>query len=99
MLESADTENLEDGMHAFHGYSKTLILAATILAALILIPVSTVHTHPAQAQSTLGNPSPVSDNDLLAGFRHVEVASVSDAIEQITGKPLYMSHRIQPIFT
>jgi regulator of RNase E activity RraA len=32
-------------------------------------------------------------------FRHVEVASVSDALEQITGKRLYMSHRMQPIFT
>ena len=86
-------------MHAFHRYSKTIILAATIFAALILIPVSTVHTHLAQAQSTSGNPNPVSDNDLIAGFRHVEVASVSDAIEQITGKRMYMSHRMQPIFT
>jgi len=86
-------------MHAFHRYSKTLILAATILAASILIPVSTVPTHLAQAQSTSGNPNPVSDNDLIAGFRHVEVASVSDAIEQITGKRMYMSHRMQPLFT
>jgi len=36
---------------------------------------------------------------LLDGFRHVEVASVSDAIEQITGRKMYMSHRMQPIFT
>lgn len=36
---------------------------------------------------------------LLDGFRHVEVASVSDALEQITGKRMYMSHRMQPIFT
>jgi len=37
--------------------------------------------------------------ELLDGFRHVEVASVSDAIEQITGRRMYMSHRMQPIFT
>lgn len=35
---------------------------------------------------------------LLSGFRHVEVASVSDAIEQLTGKRMYMSHRMSPIF-
>jgi regulator of RNase E activity RraA len=36
--------------------------------------------------------------ELLDGFRHVEAASVSDAIEQITGKKMYMSHRMRPIF-
>jgi regulator of RNase E activity RraA len=40
-----------------------------------------------------------SDRSLLDGFRHVEVASVSDALEQLTGKRMYMSHRMQPIFT
>ena len=35
---------------------------------------------------------------LLDGFRHVEVASVSDAVEQITGKKMYMTHRMRPIF-
>lgn len=36
---------------------------------------------------------------LLDGFRQVEVASVSDAIEQITGRRMYMSHEMRPIFT
>jgi regulator of RNase E activity RraA len=35
---------------------------------------------------------------LLEGFRHVEVASVSDALEQLTGRKMYMSHRMRPIF-
>jgi regulator of RNase E activity RraA len=35
---------------------------------------------------------------LLDGYRHVEVASVSDAMEKITGKKMYMSHRMRPIF-
>lgn len=35
---------------------------------------------------------------LLAAFRHIEVASVSDAIEQITGRRMYMSHRMQALF-
>lgn len=48
-----------------------------------------------------GQESPVtaSTETLLSGFRHVEVASVSDAIEQLTGKRMYMSHRMSPIFS
>jgi regulator of RNase E activity RraA len=38
------------------------------------------------------------DASLLDGFRHVEVASVSDALEQITGRKMYMSHHMRPIF-
>src|ERR671922_1269902 len=37
------------------------------------------------------------DDALIRRFQHVEVASVSDAIEQLTGKRLYMSHRMAPI--
>ncbi len=39
-----------------------------------------------------------SGDSLLEGFRHVEVASVSDAAEQILGSRMYMSHRMQAIF-
>ena len=35
---------------------------------------------------------------LLDAFRHVEVASVSDAIEQLLGKQMYLSHRMRPLF-
>jgi regulator of RNase E activity RraA len=38
------------------------------------------------------------DAGLIEAFRHVEVASVSDALEQILGKKLYMTHRMRPIF-
>ena len=44
-------------------------------------------------------PAHASGDALLDGFRHAEVASVSDALEQLTGKRMYMSHRMQPIFT
>jgi regulator of RNase E activity RraA len=48
-----------------------------------------------EAQSTM----PVNDDQaLLDGYRHVEVASVSDALEKLTGKRMYMSHRMRPIF-
>ena len=49
------------------------------------------------AQSSSG--SQLNDNEaLLESYRHVEVASVSDALEQLTGRRMYMSHRMQPIF-
>src|SRR5215470_5593928 len=51
----------------------------------------------ARAQSSATAPQ-LSDADLVTQFRRVEVASVSDAIEQIMGKKMYMSHRMQPIF-
>ena len=38
------------------------------------------------------------DAALIESFRHVEVASVSDAMEQILGKKLYMTHRMRPVF-
>ena len=50
-----------------------------------------------KAQS--GATAPQSDNALIADYRRVEVASVSDALEQLTGKRMYMSHRMHPIFT
>jgi regulator of RNase E activity RraA len=41
----------------------------------------------------------LSENEaLLDSYRHVEVASVSDALEQLTGRKMYLSHRMQPIF-
>jgi regulator of RNase E activity RraA len=43
--------------------------------------------------------APQNDAALLDGFRHVEVASVSDALEQIGGRKMYMSHRMRPIFS
>ncbi len=36
---------------------------------------------------------------MLDGYRHVEVASVSDAMEKLTGQRMFMSHRMRPIFT
>jgi len=38
------------------------------------------------------------DLAVLDAFRRVEVASVSDAIEKISGHKMYMSHRMRPIF-
>ena len=42
--------------------------------------------------------APMDDASLLDGYRHVEVASVSDAMEKVTGKRAYMTHHMRPIF-
>jgi regulator of RNase E activity RraA len=39
-----------------------------------------------------------SNSDLLTDFHHVEVASVSDAMEKVLGKRMYMSHHMRPLF-
>src|SRR5215472_2375432 len=52
----------------------------------------------ASAQQPSPTPPAEGSGSLLDGFRHVEVASVSDAAEQILGRKIYMSHRMQSIF-
>jgi regulator of RNase E activity RraA len=42
--------------------------------------------------------APSDSVSLLADFHHVEVASVSDAIEKLLGKRMYMTHRMRPLF-
>jgi regulator of RNase E activity RraA len=67
------------------------------LCLLVLLLGLAVTAAVAYAQA----PSAASANPataLLDGFRHVEVASVSDAVEQITGKKMYMTHQMRPIF-
>ena len=82
-------------MHKFHSWRKavTFVAAASILGLISL--AGTAHKLRAQAS----NAGSTSDAELIAQFRRVEVASVSDALEQITGKKMYMTHRVQPIFT
>jgi len=49
------------------------------------------------AQSS--TPSQLNESEaLLDSYRHVEVASVSDALEQLTGRKMYLSHKMQAIF-
>src|SRR5437879_2045321 len=69
------------------------IIASLALLSLLFLVLSGMRM---RAQS--GTESKSSDADMIAQFRRVEVASVSDAIEQITGKRMYMTHRMQPIF-
>src|SRR5215475_14998413 len=82
-------------MKAF-GYifrNRTFLVAGpfllAILAGLGLIALPRAHS---QSTATTG------DAALLDGFRHTEVASVSDALERVSGQRLYMSHRMRPLF-
>lgn len=84
-------------MHLGDGISGRRILAG-ILTALLFLSAAAYVRH-AHAQSDSTHAAPLTDSDLVAQFRHVEVASVSDALEQIIHKRMYMTHRMQPIFT
>jgi regulator of RNase E activity RraA len=53
-------------------------------AALLLVRWSSAH--------------PAGGDELIDGFRTVEVASVADAIEQLYGHRAHMSHQMRPLF-
>ena len=80
---------------------RSLVKSHAIAASLLFIGLSCATLRGAillRAQSGTAPASP-SDEALIADFRRVEVASVSDALEQLTGKRWYMSHRMHPILT
>jgi regulator of RNase E activity RraA len=68
------------------------------LLCVILIGGVAALVWPSAARTPQIAAAPDNDAALLEGFRHVEVASVSDALEQIAGLKMYMSHRMRPIF-
>jgi regulator of RNase E activity RraA len=70
------------------------VFLVTILLAGALSLIWELRTVTAQV-ATSGS----DDASLIEAFRHVEVASVSDALEQIVGKKMFMSHRMRPIFS
>lgn len=77
---------------------RRLAKIVVLVAALVSVLAITRSGRSVRAQ-TGANAGPSQGAELVAQFRRVEVASVSDAIEQITGKKMYMTHRMQPIFT
>lgn len=69
----------------------------TILAVIAMTGIAAFAWPPA-ASRPQGEAQATDDASLLDGFRHVEAASVSDALEQLTGRKMYMSHHMRPIF-
>lgn len=79
-------------MRGFGRRGLTLTVLALALAGVAGVASFT-------ATRAFSAPGPSDDAALLDGYRHVEVASVSDAIEKLSGARMYMSHRMRPIFT
>ncbi len=73
--------------------NKYSLAGAILLPCLLLALLVRAQTFP-DASVYANDPAA-----MLAGYRHAEVSSVSDAIEQLTGKRQYMTHHMQPIFT
>ena len=85
-------------MNKFLHVAKSHIIVTSVLfIAFSITALSGAEFLGAQSAAEAG--AAVSDSALLADYRRVEVASVSDALEQLTGKRMYMSHRMHPLFT
>jgi regulator of RNase E activity RraA len=76
-------------LNRFKLFSAFVALSLAIAAGLASTPAARPRQEPPAAHD---------DAALLEGYRHVEVASVSDALEQIAGRKMYLSRRIRPIF-
>jgi regulator of RNase E activity RraA len=84
-------------MNKLHGFLKAPVMAASLVfVGVLLVGMAGVRFSSAVSAQAGGSQS---DENLVSDFRRVEVASVSDAIEQLTGKRMYMSHRMHPLFT
>lgn len=87
-------------MVASWGLLVLLTVASITVAASGIDAASHGGAAPPQAGSAQAvGEAPQGSATLLDAYRHVEVASVSDAIEQLLGKRMYLSHRMRPLFT
>jgi regulator of RNase E activity RraA len=73
------------------------VVQAVVLSSVVIAVIG-LSLGPPLARTRQVDAPAADDASLLDGFRHVEVASVSDALEQITGRKMYMSHHMRPIF-
>lgn len=85
-------------MDKSHGFAMSRRLAMGFAALGLLFALAS-GVWVLRAQTPSPSTALPSDSELIAEYRRVEVASVSDALEQLTGKRMYMSHHMQPIFT
>ena len=70
------------------------VAVITVTALALCIGYSPSHSRSGEARPSADEEA----STLLERFRHVEVASVSDAVEQLTGRRMYMTHRMRPVF-
>lgn len=98
------------GRNGAHNARKLALYGVLVNIALIVVTVAAVSVSKvAAASSGVAQAAPPADAQaakalesdpaaLVAAYKHVEVASVSDAIEQLLGQRMYLSHKMQPIF-
>jgi regulator of RNase E activity RraA len=77
-----------------NGMGLTILFLLLVLVGTFLVAGLTS----AWAPRAFSAPAANDEAALLDGYRHLEVASVSDAIEKLSGQRMYMSHRMRPIF-
>jgi regulator of RNase E activity RraA len=77
---------------SFHRFTNSFLYAAVLMSAIV------GGAWMLRAQAVGNASSAADDSSLIEGFKRVEVASISDAMEQLLGKRMYMTHRMQPIF-
>ncbi len=86
-------------MWGSHRANRKVLFAGTAIAGVLLV-MGLMGWAQADSGKNSQEIAPVDkDASLLEGFRHVEAASVSDALEQITGRKMYMTHKMRPIFS
>lgn len=104
MDASLDKKRMRQGNRSAT-YGHLLVLLALAVLVFSVTSSSTPDILAAAAAPSPQSPSAQSASDydrnpdaLLDAFRHVEVASVSDAIEQLYGQRMYLSHKMLPLF-
>ena len=73
--------------------ARTIVAIVAVCTSLLTI----THIVRADAQKSVAEYT-ADPAAMLDGYRHVEAASVSDAVEQLLQEKRYMSHRMQSIF-
>jgi regulator of RNase E activity RraA len=74
------------------------VLSTFAAAFLLLVAIFPIVAFIPIPRASSDSPGAQSDSALVDGYRHVEVASVSDAMEKVAGQRTYLSHRMRPIF-
>src|SRR5438034_11204542 len=85
-------------MNKFVGLPRRSFICGTLIAASIFLTGIAGRGLPAFARNAQETAKLNDDASLLELFRHGEAASVSDALEQISERKMYMPHRMRPIF-